>query len=241
MPRRGVGQSAVLVERSFLRRADPRTKIALALAVSATVTLPLPPLAAVAACFAALLLAADVARPAVGQLWRARLWLALLFVLDWAFIGIEFAVVITLRLALLSASFVLVFATTTPDELRVAAERLGVSPRLAFAFATAFRSLGLVEREWRGIVEAQQARGIVVRPAGPVWRMRREDLRGAVALVVPAIVLATQRAWALSEAAAARGVESPLRRPYHVLRLRAVDHALLAVTLVVLGGSWLLR
>lgn len=242
MPRGGVGRLTAVVEGSFLRRVDPRTKIVLALAVSAVVALPLRSLALVAACFTGLLIAAQVAQPAARQLWRARLWFGVLFLLDWCFVGIDFAALITLRLALLTSSFILVFATTTPNELRLAGERLGLPPRLAFAFATAFGSLGLMEREWRGVLEAQQARGI----GGAVamqrwWWLRRADLARAAALVVPAIVLATQRAWFISEAAAARGFESPRRCSYHVLRLRAVDHALLAATALVLGTSLLLR
>ena len=55
MPRSGVARSAVIAEHSFLRRVDARTKIALALAASSAVALPLAPLALVAACFPVLL------------------------------------------------------------------------------------------------------------------------------------------------------------------------------------------
>jgi energy-coupling factor transporter transmembrane protein EcfT len=227
---------------SFLRRADPRAKIVLALAVSTAVALPLTPLALVAACLAGLLAAARLAGPAAAQLWRARWWLGVLFVVDWLFVSLEFAGLITLRLAALAAAFTIVFATTTADELSLAVEHLGVPRRLAFAFAMAFRALGLIEREWREIVEAQQARGIVVEVSAPRrWHAWRERLGHAAALVVPAIVLAVQRAWAISEAASVRGFESPLYRPYQVLRLRPLDHALLMATAVVLGGTLLLR
>jgi energy-coupling factor transporter transmembrane protein EcfT len=233
-----------MAEDSFLRAADPRTKIALALAASAAVTLPLAPLVVVAACLASLLAVGRLARAAATQLWKARLWLLVLFLLDSLCIGVDFAVLITLRLVVLAAAFTIVFATTTTDELCLAGERLGLPPRLAFALAMAFRSLGLVEREWQEIREAQQARGIelpATRRAPRRWSVRREDLGNATALVVPAIVLAVQRAWTISEAAAARGFESPLRRPYRQLRLRRLDHALLAATAVVLAGSLLLR
>ncbi|HVO22325.1 MAG TPA: energy-coupling factor transporter transmembrane component T [Candidatus Margulisiibacteriota bacterium] len=241
MPRDGMRRPLV-VQDSFLRQIDPRTKIALAVATSAAAGLPLPSLALVAACFVGLLVVADVARPAAAQLWRGRLWFAVLFLLDWVFVSLAFAALITLRLALLTSSCILIFATTTPDELRLAGERLGLPPRLAFAFATAFGSLGLMEREWRGILEAQQARGIESAPARTHWwELRGADLTRVAALVMPAIVLATQHAWAISEAAAARGFESPERRAYRVLRLRPVDHALLAATALVLGTSFLLR
>jgi energy-coupling factor transporter transmembrane protein EcfT len=242
MSHAGVGSGWAIAADSFLRRVDPRTKVVLSLAASAAVALPLMPLALFGACFGGLLAAAGLAPQAMAQLWRGRLWLAVLFLLDWIFVGLNFAALITLRLALLTSACILVFATTTPDELRVAGERCGLSPRLAFVFATAFHSLALVEREWHAIIEAQKARGIDVRDFETSrWRLRREDLTSVAALVVPAIVLAAQRAWSISEAAAARGFESPLRRPYRALHLGALDHALLITTAVVLGGSLLLR
>lgn len=236
----GLGGHSVMAEDSFLRAADPRTKIALAFAASAAVALPLTPLVLVAVCLAGLLVAARLTSQAAMQLWRGRLWFSALFLLDSVFIGFDFAVLITLRLVVLAAAFTIVLATTTADELCLAGERFGLPPRLAFALAMAFRSLGLVEREWQEIREAQQARGIEL-PAKRRWSVRREDLGNAAALVVPAIVLAVQRAWTINEAAAARGFESPLRRPYRQLRLRRLDHALLAATAVVLAGSLLLR
>ena len=44
----------------------------------------------------------------------------LLFAVDWLFIGPAFAVLITLRLALLATAFTLVVATTSADEIRLA-------------------------------------------------------------------------------------------------------------------------
>jgi energy-coupling factor transporter transmembrane protein EcfT len=44
-----------------------------------------------------------------------------------------------------------------------------------------------------------------------------------VMLTVPAIVLTTRRAWAITESASARGFGSPHRRPYRELHMRARD------------------
>ncbi|MFI5397849.1 MAG: energy-coupling factor transporter transmembrane component T family protein [Candidatus Binatia bacterium] len=223
MPRR---RAASLARHSFLRRADPRTKLVLSVAASLAVMLSFPQLLVFLACYVALISAAGLMRPMVTHLRRLCPFLILLFAFDWLFIGWGFAVLITLRLWLLVTAFTLLFATTTPEEVRQALERIGVPQRLAFTFATAYRSLELVETEWRGVLEAQRARGIVgQRSAERGWRQR---LTSAVSLIVPAIVLITQRAWSMTEAAAARGVESPLRLPRHGLRLGRMDHLLLA-------------
>lgn len=195
--------------------------------------LPLPQLGVVAACYAALAVAARIARPVCLQVRRIGVWLVILFALDWAFVGLPFAVLITFRLALLATAFTVFAATTTAEELQSALERMGIPARLCFTLATTYRSLGLLEAEWRGILEAQQARGII---AAPGWRAWRTNLPHAVALLVPAVVLATQRAWSMTEAAAARGVESPLRRPAGVPHLGWIDHVLLAAAAGILIG-----
>jgi len=228
-----------LAEGSFLRGADPRTKLALSLAASVAVMLPLAGLAAFSAGYCSLAAAAGLTRHALAQLRRLALLLAVLFAADWAVIGLPFAVLITLRLALLATAFSVFTATTTADELLRALERVGLPPRAAFTFAAAFRSLTLLEEEWRGILEAQRARGIL--PASGGWRRWREGLGSGVSLLVPAVVLATQRAWSLAEAASVRGLESPLRRPCQRLRLARLDYLLLAGAGSMLAGLFWLR
>ena len=229
----------MLVERSFLRRADARAKLGLGLAASAAVMLPLAPLALVAAAFAAFLAAARLGPAAAAQLRRIAPLLLVLFAVDWLVIGAGFALLITLRLAILVTAFTVLVCTTTPDELRLALERLGLPHRLAFALASAYRSLGALQEEWRTIVEAQQARGVLTLAADTSsgWR---ERLRAASGLVVPAIVLATQRAWALTEAASVRGLDAPHRRRPAPAPLGGVDRALLgaAVAMLVTVVAW---
>jgi len=232
-----------VLEGSFLRRVDPRTKLALGLCASTAVMLPLAPLAVFFACYAALVASAGVARRALAHLRRMALLFGLLFAADWLFIGPAFAVLITLRLALLATAFTLVVATTSTDEIRLAVERFGLSRRLAFAFATAHTSVQLLQSEWLGILEAQRARGLFPEGDRRRWRQRLTEM---VALVVPAIVLATQRAWAAHEAAALRGLDAPLPPGGRGRRLAVLDQVLLGAAgglLVALfawraGGGW---
>jgi energy-coupling factor transporter transmembrane protein EcfT len=58
-------------------------------------------------------------------------------------------------------------------------------------------------------------------------------VRDLVALAVPAVVLTTKRAWAMTEAAYARGFDSPRRRPYRSLAMGWLDWALLAGAAIV--------
>ena len=168
---------------------------------------------------------------AAEVLWRMKWVLILLFLGDWFLVSLDLAIAVVFRLILLACSFTLVFFTTTPGELRMALERFGVPHRYSFSLSTAFQSLGFLREELFQIREAQKARG-VNHDAGrriPVFTQVRE----LVAFSVPAVVLTTKRAWAITEAAYARGFESPNRKPYRVLRMQARDWALLSILAAV--------
>jgi hypothetical protein len=145
---------------------------------------------------------------------------------DWIVVGPDLAAVITLRLILLAGAFTLFFATTTPGEFRLALEWARVPYRYAFSVTVAFQTIGLLDDEWRTILEAQRARGVWTPQTG--WRELLAHLGDLVALSVPAVVMTTKRAWAMTEAAYAPGFSSPHRKPYQQLAMDRLDWALLA-------------
>ena len=230
--RKALPRQPALVERSPLRRADPRTKLLLCLCASLAVMLPLERLAAFMALYALLLAWARLIPQAARQVWRIRWLLVGLFVIDWLVVGLDLAAIVTLRLLLLSGVMALFVGTTTPDELRLALERLRVPYHYAFSLSLAFQSIGLLEEEWHAIREAQQARG-AWSPGRVRWREVPGWVRDLVALTVPAVVLAAKRAWGMTEAACARGLDAPHRRPYRRLTLGRLDWALLALVACV--------
>jgi energy-coupling factor transporter transmembrane protein EcfT len=225
----GRTRNLVLVETSPLRRADPRTKLALSLCASLAVMLSLEKLVAFMLFYALLLAWARLLPQAARQVWRLKWVLIVLFVVDWIFVSLDLALIITLRLILLAGAFALFFSTTTPSELRLALEWMRVPHRYAFSLALAFQSIGLLDDEWRAIREAQRARGAWSAPKSN-WRDLLERLGDLVALAVPAIVLTTKRAWAMTEAAYARGFDSPHRQPFRQLIMSRLDWLLLAGT-----------
>ena len=236
-PRRRTGlgmRGLALVEDSPLRQADPRTKLVLSLCASLAVMLPLKQLGAFMTAYVALLLWARLLPEAARQAWRLRWVLLILFVVDWVVVSLDLAMIISLRLVLLAGAFSLFFASTTPGELRLALEWLRLPYRYAFSLGLAFQSLTLLGEEWRAILEAQQARGAWVRPAG--WRDLGQRVHDMVALTVPAITLTAKRAWALTEAAYARGFGSPHRRPYRRLVWTSLDGWLLAGSACIMAA-----
>ena len=227
----GRARNLALVEHSPLRRVDPRTKLALSLCASLAVMLSLEKLAIFMVLYVLLLLWARLLPEAARQVWRLKWVLIVLFAVDWIFVSLDLAVIITVRLILLAGAFALFFATTTPSELRLALEWLHVPYRYAFSIGLAFQSVGMLDDEWRSIREAQHARGAWSQPTG--WRDLTARVRDLVSLAVPAVVLTTKHAWAMTEAAYARGFDSPHRRPFRHLTMSWLDWLLLAITLAV--------
>lgn len=220
-----------LVENSPLRRADPRAKLALSLCASLAVMLDLEHLLAFTGVYLLLLGWARLLPQAARQVWRLKWVLILLFAVDWLFVSPDLAWIVSLRIIVLTGLFALLFSTTTPAELRLALEWARVPYRYAFSLTLAFQSVGLLDDEWRAIREAQRARGAWFPPGG--WRDLTERVRDLVSLSVPAVVLVTKLAWAMTEAAYARGFDSPHRKPYRVLSMRPMDWILLCATAAV--------
>jgi energy-coupling factor transport system permease protein len=228
----GRPRSVTLAEHSPLRQADPRTKLALSLCSSLAVMLPLERLVGFMCIYAVLLLWGRLLADAARQVWRLKWVLVPLFVLDWILVGPDLAVIVTLRIVLLAGAFALFVRTTKPSELRLALEWLRVPYRYAFSVSLAFQSVGLLDDEWRGIREAQRARGAwEFEWSG--WRKLRSQVGELIALTVPAIVLTTKRAWALTEAAYARGFDSPNRRAYRHLAMKRLDWLLLTAAVAI--------
>jgi energy-coupling factor transporter transmembrane protein EcfT len=215
-----------LVESSPLRRADPRAKLVLCLGASLAVMLPIERLGLFMGLYVVFLFWARLLPVAARQVWRLKWLLLALFVVDWVVVSLDLAVVVTLRVLLLAGIFTLVVSTTTPGEFRLALERLRVPYRYAFSISLAFQSINLLAEEWRAIYEAQRSRGALPGSSRRLARLPR--LRDWVALTVPAIVLTTRRAWAITEAACARGFDSPHRRPYRQLAMGWLDWGLVA-------------
>jgi len=217
LSQKGKTRSIHLNQTSLLRRLDPRSKLFASLALSLAVMLPLDKL---------------VIFLMLRQIWQLRWILLFLFVIDWWLVSLELAVVIVLRLILLSGVFALFFSTTSTNELSLALESLKIPYRFAFSINLAFQSISLLQEEWQAIREAQQSRGILVKFDG--IKQLVKQVNDLIALTVPAIVLTTRRAWAITEAAYSRGFDSPNRISYFQLKMKWTDWLFIFIILAVM-------
>jgi len=240
--RRGRGEHRRLirlVHESPLRAVDPRVKLIISMLVAFAVMLPLDRLIVFWLAFTALMFPARLQREVFFQIRRIVPLLVILFFIDWITVDLNLAFIITFRFMLVVSSFVIFFATTRPEEFRLALERFKVPYRYAFSLSLAFLSVSIMDEEWRSIREAQKSRGAWIELSG--WRKWREQLEAMIALGVPAIVLTVKRAWTLTEAAHTRGFDSPNRRPYRQLSMTPVDWTLLIASAGVIVLLFALR
>lgn len=239
LSQRGKTRSIQLNQASPLRKLDPRSKLFVSIALSLAVMLPLEKLIIFILVYVLFITWARLLPEMLSQTWQLRWILFFLFVIDWWLVSLELAAVITLRLVLLSGVFALFFSTTSTNELSLALESLKIPYRYAFSISLAFQSIGLLQEEWQAIREAQQSRGILVKFDG--IKQLVKQVSDLIALTVPAIVLTTRRAWAITEAAYSRGFDSPNRLSYNQLKMNWWDWLFIVFVISVMGTFILWR
>ncbi|HDI01496.1 MAG TPA: energy-coupling factor transporter transmembrane protein EcfT [Candidatus Bathyarchaeota archaeon] len=180
----------------------------------------------------------------VGRLWlrtlKASLPLALLIVgtnllVVWMYgqldvYQLERVVGMGFFFLALVASFSIFTLTTSPDDLSLALEQMGVPFWFCFIFRAALRFTPLMAREARITIDAQRARGLELDKGGPIARARRY-----VPILVPLIVNAVKRAWDMAEAMESRAWGATGKRTsLYVLRLSGWDYLALCIMLFAL-------
>ena len=95
----------VILEESPLRKADPRTKLFISIAISLVVMMPLEKLAIFLGGYALFLVWGRLLLPALRQVWLIKWVLIILFAVDWWLIDLNHALIICTRIILLTGVF----------------------------------------------------------------------------------------------------------------------------------------
>lgn len=131
------------------------------------------------------------------------------------------------------ASFSIFFLTTTPEELGMTFTKLRIPYMYSFALISALRFTPILAEELQAIMDAQRARGLELDKGGPITRVRRY-----VPVLVPLIVNVLRRSYELAEAMEVKCFGASRKRTFlRELRMRRVDYAVLAATLICLATS----
>lgn len=124
--------------------------------------------------------------------------------------------------------------TTNPSEFAASLSRIGVSYRISYAVALALRYIPDIQREYRDISLAQQARGVEM--SGKASLVRR--LKAASAILIPLILSSMERIETISNAMELRGFgKGKTRTWYSARRFSAGDILCMAGCLLLLAIS----
>ncbi len=226
---------------------DPRTKFLLVIAV----IIPSLLFASIYVMLALLLvqlpllLLGKVARRWALSL-RAGVFLSTLIFVVNLFTGSLFsAIALTLRFLVLLTAFSLFFMTTSPDDLGLALDKVGVvrwlSKRwlgypnaLSFTFTTAVRLVPTMAVDAQTVVDAQRSRGLELDKGNLLRR-----IRNYVPILIPLLLIAIRRSLELAEALESRGFPGREgRTSLFQLKLRTADYAIIAPSLVAIALSF---
>jgi energy-coupling factor transport system ATP-binding protein len=208
---------------------SPLTRLALMCAgVAAVLATRSVPLLALQAAAVGLLLLRQDRRRRIGSLRLSGPMTALVFGLGLVFFDPATALALALRVFSLLGISAVCFAALPPEELGAALGLLNVPRGPAFMLAAGLRYVPLIEQKIRAIRDAQQARGIDLRP-------RLRNIANWLALLLPLLVQSFLLADELALAMEARGFSSRTRRPPRPARLQPKDWAVLAAALLGLG------
>ena len=223
-----------------IHRLDPRTKLALLLAVFLAALLPQRPEIVACATFAVLVQTA-LAR-AWGEVYRLR-WLlfilALFSVTVWSLLAqgptplfwrvsresLAFGLATFLKLGTMMTAGLILLATTPVEELFRGLVKLRLPFAAAFAFALALRWVPDIFLTAQRVKEAQEARSLAWEEGGPITRLKRH-----LPLLVPIFLLTLRRSQTMAWALEARGFQMHPNRTY-LLEIRLAPRDLLALGL----------
>ncbi len=116
---------------------------------------------------------------------------------------------------LASIPIVLLFVCTThPSEFAASLNRIGVKYSIAYSVALALRYIPDIQREYRDISQAQQARGIEMSKKQTLIRR----LKSASAILIPLILSSMDRIEVISNAMQLRGFGKKKKRTWYMGR-----------------------
>lgn len=127
--------------------------------------------------------------------------------------------------------------TTNPSEFASSLNRIGVSYRISYAVALALRYIPDIQREYRDISLAQQARGIEM--SKKVSLVQR--LKAASAILIPLVLSSMERIETVSNAMELRGFGKNDKRTWYAGRsFSALDIGAMVFCVILLVVSFML-
>lgn len=217
-----------------MKRFDPRTKLALGIMAIGAILVTREAVTIMAEWVILLTIFAIIGKGVkLSQSLRLILpMVGMVFVIGILFFDIKVALLLSVRLFnLLTVSFIF-FRAINPEEMGEALRKIGIPFGFSFILTTGMRYVPLIGRKIRSIIDAQQARGIDLRP-------RFKNIANFMALLMPLLVQSFLLSDDLALAMESRGFGRKKRSSRRELHLTPMEYGLMAVSLVGLAAfAW---
>lgn len=157
----------------------------------------------------------------------------LIVILNALFLKVDYptstAIVLGLRVIVLSGFFGLFFQTVSPDDISQALIKFKIPYSFAWAISTAYRFIPTLAKETNIIIDAQKSRGLQIDQGNLFKRVRN-----MIPLLIPIFATALRRSWQLAEAIESRGWNATKNRTYlYSLKFKWWDIIVILLSLVL--------
>src|SRR5690625_995547 len=137
---------------------------------------------------------------------------------------------ITLKYFVVIPAALLFIVTTHPSEFAASLNRIGVSYKIAYAVSLALRYIPDIQRDFRTISQAQQARGIDL--SGNEKFFTR--IKNAVSIILPLILSSLDRIEVISNAMELRGFGKNKKRTWYSAKpFRRSDYITIFISVII--------
>lgn len=143
----------------------------------------------------------------------------------------------TLKVVCVVPVALLFIACTDPSEFAASLASIGLSYRVGYSVSLALRYIPDIQREYRNISQAQQARGIDLSGKDKFFTR----LKNSVAILLPLVLSGLSRIETVSNAMELRGFGRKNKRTWYVQRkMQKSDWITLGLAVVILAGGLLI-
>ncbi len=223
---------------TIIHKLDPRTKmfIALLFIILTFIINNYLLLILLSILLGIFLLFAHIIPQVVRGIWGLRMIFLFIFLVNSVLLSIDSALILIIRITLLTAIFSLIFQTTLPEDLTQSLLRLHIPYSVAFTLSLSFRFVPTMAREVQIIMDAQRSRGHRLEGSGFV-----NQIRNLFPILIPLLLGSIRRAYYVAEALETRGFGISPPTYYYPIYFKKQDVILIIGVICIFVSGCLLQ
>ncbi len=199
-------------KKTLVHTLDPRSKAVFVFTCTIITLMFYDPVPIIMVFLATLLVTiiARVVREWLATLRGAMMISLIIFILNFVTVSesrLNYSLTMCLRFITLTSAFSILFLTTNPDDISLAALKLGIPYEYTLMFTMAMRFVPTLARDAQTIMDAQRSRGLELEKGNFIERLRR-----MLPILIPLVIYEIRRSMLIAEALESRAFGSVRKR-----------------------------